>query len=143
MPLHQAVLRRANTPPHLPVTLLRLSCHIQGGCGMEVFRQRAAHQLFLHLSPRGLSLLEHVDCWAQLYWWEENPHGEPRTRMEAGFKFSLHMCCSSIQMSWWELIPALEEILGVSKVLLIPAVDPNHPLPRDQLGGECYKRLLY
>lgn len=60
IPLHQAVLRRANTPPHLPVTQLRLclaSCHIQAGCGMEVFRQRVAHQLFLHLSPRGCGSL--------------------------------------------------------------------------------------
>lgn len=77
---------------------------------------------FLQGAVGVLSLLEHTDCWA---------------RMKAGFKFSLHIWCSSIQMSWWELIPALEEILGVSKMLLIPAVDPNHPLPRDQLVGEC------
>lgn len=78
--------------------------------------------IFLQGAVGVLSLLEHMDCWA---------------RMTAGFKFSLHVWCSSIQMSWWELIPALEEILGVSKMLPIPAVDPNHPLPRDQLVGEC------
>ncbi|KAI1237487.1 hypothetical protein IHE44_0013563, partial [Lamprotornis superbus] len=43
------------------------------------------------------SLLEHMDCWAQLHLWEENPHGQPRARMKAGFKSSLHMCCSSIE----------------------------------------------
>ncbi|XP_037994592.1 uncharacterized protein LOC119701664 [Motacilla alba alba] len=91
-----------------------------------------------------LSPLEFMDWWAQLHLWEENLHGEPRAKMKAGFKSSLHMCCSSIEeMSWWELIPALEEILGGSKMILIHAVDPNHPLPRDQLVGSEQPHLCF
>lgn len=141
----------ANTPPHLPVTQLRLclvSYHISGaaaqeGCGMEIFKFRVAHQLFLHLSQRGHGSLVPPGIYG-LVGTAAFVGGEPAWRTKGKDEgriqvfSSLHMCCSSIkEVSWWELIPALEEILGVSKMILIHAVDPNHPLPRDQLVGEC------
>lgn len=113
-----------------------------GGLWDEDFKAQSCSPAFL--SPLSKELwepyppLEFMDWWAQLHLWQQNLHGEPRAKMKAGFKSFLHMCCSSIEeMSWWELIPVLEEILGVSKMILIHAVDPNHPLPRDQLVGEC------
>lgn len=85
-----------------------------------------------------LSLLEHLDLWAQLHSLG-SLCGEPGEKLKMGLKSSLLVCWSSIgKVSWWQLIPtllALEGSLRVSQVL-INFVDPHHHLQTCQVVGE-------
>lgn len=139
---------RANTPPHLPVTQLRLclaSYHISGAAvpgGALGWRFLDAELLTAFLSPFSKVLWKSCPSWNIRTGGHSCIHGKRAYTENQGQRWrqdsSLHKCCSSIkEMSWWELIPALEETLKVSKMILIHAVHPNHPLPRDQPVGEC------